>query len=95
MVGRCLEKECSCMPAEIFDLSSFEDVFKSFQKFAFKKHNMMITKWLVGEKLPKNSSLYIEATSTILSSMHREIDVKMFDKIQILSFRIFFSIQGS
>ena len=52
---------------------------------------MMIMKRLVEEKLHKNSSLYIEAISTILSSIYFEIDLKMFNKIQILSFHNFFS----
>ena len=48
MVEPCEEKERSCMPEAIFDLSSFEDVVEKIQRVACKKHNMMILKRLVG-----------------------------------------------
>jgi len=44
----CEEKERSCMPEAIFDLSSFEDVVETIQRVACEKHNMMIMKRLVG-----------------------------------------------
>jgi hypothetical protein len=50
----------------------------------------MITQWLVGEKLAKKSSLYIEAIISIESSINPEISTKMLNKIQILSFRNWF-----
>ena len=79
------------MHEAIFDLSSFEDVEKRDQRFVITKHKMIITRWLVGEKLDKDSSLYIEAIiSIIVSSIHRGISMKMFNKMQILSFRNFF-----
>lgn len=57
MVEHCFGKEVSCKNAEIFDLSSFEDVIKNYRICVLKKYNMLITKWLVVEKLAKNSSL--------------------------------------
>ena len=48
MVEPCEEKERSCMPEAIFDLSSFEDVVETIQRVACEIHNMMIMKRLVG-----------------------------------------------
>jgi hypothetical protein len=41
------------MPAENFDLTSFEDVAIFYQKFVLKMHNMMIKKRLLYKKLAK------------------------------------------
>ena len=48
---------------------------------------MIVSKWLVNEKLAKNSSLHFELISTIVMVASRdcEIGMKMLIKIEILA----------
>ena len=48
---------------------------------------MIVSKWLVDEKLAQNSSLHFELISTILESMHCEFRMKILIKIEVFHFK--------
>ena len=54
---------------------------------------MIVSKWLVDEKLAQNSSLHFELISTILELMHCEIRMKMLIKIKIQVASHFFLLE--